>query len=240
MCTSTMFYACHAASIKNEDVWFIDSACSNHMTSQEENLIDVDRSITCKVKMGSGDLVQSTGKGTLVVETKKGRRYINEVLLVPGLDENLLSVGQMMEHGYYILFGGNKAVIFDDEKLENVLAKVIMKGNRCFPLALEALTPAAMKASVNEDSWTWHRRLGHLNFASMKKMKQEEIVYGLPVIADSRDVCEGCVKGKHHREKFDQGEAWRAKHPLELVHTDLCGPMQAESIGGNRYLFYLY
>jgi hypothetical protein len=116
-----------------------------------------------------------------------------------------------------------------------VLAKVIMKGNRCFPLALESLTPAAMKASVNEDSWTWHRRLGHLNFASMKKMKQEEIVYGLPVIADSRNVCEGCVKGKHHREKFDQGEAWRAKHPLELVHTDLCGPMQVESIGGNRY-----
>lgn len=55
------------------------------------------------------------------------------------------------------------------------------------------------------------------------------------MIADSRNVCEGCVKGKHHREKFDQGEAWRAKHPLELVHTDLCGPMQAESIGGNRY-----
>jgi hypothetical protein len=43
--------------------------------------------------MGSGDLVQATGKGTLVVETQHGKRYIQKVLLVPGLDENLLIVG---------------------------------------------------------------------------------------------------------------------------------------------------
>jgi hypothetical protein len=61
-------------------------------------------------------------------------------------------------------------VIFDDESLNNVIAIVTMEGNRCFPLSLESITPAARKASVTEDSWIWHRRLGHLNFASMKKM----------------------------------------------------------------------
>ncbi|XP_021834162.1 uncharacterized protein LOC110773958 [Prunus avium] len=98
----TMFYACHASSIaSSKSVWFVDSACSNHMTSQQSLLIYLDMSVTCKVKMGTGDLVQAVGKGTLVVETRKGRRYINEVLLVPGLNENLLSIGQMLEHGYY-------------------------------------------------------------------------------------------------------------------------------------------
>ena len=120
--------------------------------------------------MGSGDLVPATRKETLVVETKQWRRYIEEVLLVPGMDRNLLSVGQMMEHGYYILFGGNKAIIFDDARLENVLAKVIMKGNRCFPLSLESLIPATRRALVMESSRTWHNRLGHLNFDSMIKM----------------------------------------------------------------------
>ncbi|CAL9014241.1 unnamed protein product [Prunus brigantina] len=86
-----------------------------------------------------------------------------------------------------------------------------------------------------EDSWIWHRRLGHLNFVSMKKMQQMEMVTGLPVLTEMKDVCEGCVSGKHHREKFDKEGAWRASCPLELVHTDLCGPMQNESIGGNRY-----
>jgi hypothetical protein len=58
----------------------------------------------------------------------------------------------MMEHGYYILFRGNKAVIFDDESLNNVIAIVVMGGNQCFPFSLESMTPAARKASVIEDS----------------------------------------------------------------------------------------
>ena len=87
------------------------------------------------------------------METQHRKRYINKVLLVLGLDENLLSVGQMMEHGYYILFGGNKAVIFDDENLNNVVAVMIMGGNRCFPLSFKSMTPTTRKASVIEDSW---------------------------------------------------------------------------------------
>jgi hypothetical protein len=233
--TGTMFYACHSASLQDRKVWFVDSACSNHMTSQESELINIDRTVTCKVKMGSGDLMQATGKDTLVVETQHGKRYIKEVLLVPGLDENLLSVGQMMEHGYYILFGGNKAMIFEDESLNNVVAIVIMGGNRCFPLSLESMTPAARKASVIEDSWIWHRRLGHLNFASMKKMQQKEMVYEFPVLTEVEDVCAGCVSGKHHKENFDKEQTWRASYPLELIHIDLCGTMQNESVGGNRY-----
>ena len=146
-----MLYACHSVSLQDRSAWFVDSACSNHMTSQEFGLINIDRTVTCKVKMGSGDLVQATRKGTLVVE-QYGKRYINEVLLVSGLDENLLSVGQMMKHGYYILFRGNKAVILDDESLNNVIAIVVMGGNQCFPFSLESMTPAARKASVIEDS----------------------------------------------------------------------------------------
>ncbi|KAI5348276.1 hypothetical protein L3X38_001163 [Prunus dulcis] len=63
--TGTMFYACHASSIaSSKSVWFVDGACSNHMTSQESLLINLDKSVTCKVKMGTGDLVQAIGKGT--------------------------------------------------------------------------------------------------------------------------------------------------------------------------------
>ncbi|KAI5327800.1 hypothetical protein L3X38_027196 [Prunus dulcis] len=59
--TRTMFYACHASSIaSSKSVWFVDNACSNHMTSQESLLINLDRSVTCKVKIGTGDLVQAT------------------------------------------------------------------------------------------------------------------------------------------------------------------------------------
>ncbi|KAI5336317.1 hypothetical protein L3X38_015584 [Prunus dulcis] len=205
------------------------------MTSQESLLINLDKSVTCKVKMGTGDMVQPTGTGTLVVETRKGRRYINEVLFVPGLDENLFSIGKMMEQGYYILFGGNYALICDDSSLDNVVAKVAMAGNRCFPLSMKSICSMGMKAAVQEDPWIWHRRLGHLNFASMKKVQQTQMVLGLPDFSEKEGVCEGCVYGKSHREPFENEKPWRAKNPLELIHTDVCGPMQNESIGGNKY-----
>ncbi|XP_048442629.1 uncharacterized protein LOC125478491 [Pyrus x bretschneideri] len=57
---------------------YIDSGCSNHMTGKEDLLVDIDKSITAKVEMGTGQLVDVTRKGHLLVETKQGKRYIKE------------------------------------------------------------------------------------------------------------------------------------------------------------------
>ena len=86
-----------------------------------------------------------------------------------------------------------------------------------------------------ENSWTWHRKLGQQNFNSMNKMQQKEMITGLPTLTEMNDACEGFIIGKHQGEKFDKEGSWRASKPLELVHTDLCGPMQNQSIRGNRY-----
>ncbi|CAL2259464.1 unnamed protein product [Prunus armeniaca] len=61
------------------------------------------------------------------------------------------------------------------------------------------------------------------------------MVHGLPHLEKTSVVCEGCILGKQHRDSFPSKSTWRAKFPLELVHTDICGPMQIESISGNRY-----
>jgi len=195
-----MFYACHSAAVvKNNDVWYVDSACSNHMTSHESLLINVDTKVTAKVKIGTGELVQATGKGTLVIDTKSGPRYIKEVMLVPGLDENLLSVGQMVEHGYYFFFGNSMVEIFDDSAMEHLVAKVPMTGNRCFPLSLKYVNSVALRATIEELTWCWHRRFGHLNLQSLKLLQQKEMVYGLPEIGNANKVCQGCAIGKAHR-----------------------------------------
>ncbi|CAL2276373.1 unnamed protein product [Prunus armeniaca] len=41
--------------------------------------------------------------------------------------------------------------------------------------------------------------------------------------------------GKNHREAFPQESKWRAKEPLGLIHSNICGPMQTPSLGGTRY-----
>ena len=68
--------------------------------------------------MGNGAIVQSGGKGTIAIETNKGRRLINNVLYVPKLDKNLLSVSQMMKNGYSVHFKGNDCKIFNSSNKE--------------------------------------------------------------------------------------------------------------------------
>jgi len=61
------------------------------------------------------------------------------------------------------------------------------------------------------------------------------MVRGLPQLGKNKDVSKGCALGKPTRGKFPKNEAWRAKHPLQLVHTNICGPMQIESFSKSSY-----
>ena len=65
------------------------------------------------------------------------------------------------------------------------------------------------------------------------------MVVWLPSNEQMQDVCEGCIYGKHQRASFSCGKSWRAKKPLQLVHADICGPMQTSSLNNSKY-FLLY
>jgi len=60
------------------------------------------------------------------------------------------------------------------------------------------------------------------------------MVNGFPLIKKPDSLCEGCILGKQHREMFPVGNSIREKAPLEIFHSDLCGPIRTQSIGGNH------
>ncbi|KAL5765185.1 hypothetical protein ACOSQ2_017779 [Xanthoceras sorbifolium] len=62
------------------------------------------------------------------------------------------------------------------------------------------------------------------------------MVTGLPQITPSSEVCEECIVSKQHRNQFLQGKSWRAKKALELVHSDICGPINPSSNRSKRYI----
>jgi len=47
--------------------------------------------------------------------------------------------------------------------------------------------------------------------------------------------CESCVEGKGHRLPFQSSTVKRASHPLELVHSDVCGKIGTRALGGGEY-----
>ena len=74
------------------------------------------------------------------------------MLFVLGLDQSLLSVGQLVEHGYSVNFKDNSCIIYDKGREKTVVSQVRMTQHRSFPLTLKYAQNMALKASVLNES----------------------------------------------------------------------------------------
>jgi len=64
----------------------------------------------------------------------------------------------------------------------------------------------------------------------------KRLVNGISISkATELSFCEGCVEGKIHRKPFKPVGEIHSTARLQLVHSDVCGPMSTESIGGKKY-----
>ncbi|KAL0326872.1 UNVERIFIED_CONTAM: Retrovirus-related Pol polyprotein from transposon TNT 1-94 [Sesamum angustifolium] len=215
-----LFYTCNSVAETGEATWYIDSAATNHMTYNKGAFQTLDESFKTNVKLGDNHIVKVEGKGLVAINTKKGTRIINDVMYIPNLRTNLFSVGQMMEKGYALHFGGDSCTIYDNKDKTLKIAEVRMKEHRCFPIHLQYMDRTAMKAQEDQ-SWLWHRRLGHFNFQGLKILHQKKMMTDLPQIQAVEGACEACLQGKQHKKPFPSGTSWRAKAVLELIHNDV-------------------
>ena len=78
----------------------------------------------------------------------------------------------------------------------------------------------------------WHYRLGLIGVKRMKKLHADGLVESLDY--ESFDTCEPCLMGKMTKIPFS-GTMERANDLLEIIDTDVCGPMSVEACGGYRY-----
>ena len=76
----------------SDDTWFLDSGCSNHMTSLRFLFKELDESYKIKVRMGDDKQMQVEGKGIVAISSGGNVKLLHNVLFVPKLTQNLLSV----------------------------------------------------------------------------------------------------------------------------------------------------
>ena len=82
----------------------------------------------------------------------------------------------------------------------------------------------------------WHQRYGHLCITNLKKLKEDNLVCDFEMDKNSSlEFCKRCIFGKQHRDKFPKDGGTRATHILELVHSDVNGPMKTPKHGGAKY-----
>ena len=90
------------------------------------------------------------------------------------------------------------------------------------------------------DSWLWHRRLGHASMKTLSKLVKNDLIVGLPKLCFDKDkICDACQFGKQVRNSFKSKNSVSTSRSLELLHIDLFGPMDVLSIGGKSYGFFV-
>ncbi|TXG52111.1 hypothetical protein EZV62_021280 [Acer yangbiense] len=218
--SETLLLACNMAEDGAKNKWFLDSGCSNHMCGEKEMFTQLDESFTSSVNFGNDTTVPVMGKGKISITLKDGsQNAISDVLFVPNLHKNLLSVGQLLEKGYDIRIHEGICTINSAQK--GLIAKVKMSQNRLFPLLINSDSLPCFSSVMCDENWLWHMRFGHVNFGSLKQLASRKMVSGLPSINPPDRVCETCVLGKKHRDPFPIGKAWRASALLEAFSERL-------------------
>ncbi|XP_047270532.1 uncharacterized protein LOC124899623 [Capsicum annuum] len=141
---------CNIAS-QDHDVWLVDSGCTHHMTANLNNFERLDKNYFFKVRVGNGRLLDAKGKGAVVVQILSGIKLIFDVLFVPEISQSFLSVGQLLENKYALLFKDKACEIMDPTGIKLLTVKML---NRSLPLDRKH-TEIGAYVGIKDDSYVW-------------------------------------------------------------------------------------
>jgi len=162
---------------------------------------------------------------------KHGLLRLDNVLLVKGLTTNLISISQLCDQGLEVNFSKPECQV-SDKKGEVQMRGTRSKDNCYLWVSQEEAHLSTCLVSKEEEVKLWHQKLRHLHLKGMKKAISSKAIRGLPdlkIVEDS--ICGECQIGKQTRMSHPRLEHQVTSKFLELLHMDLMGPMQVESVG---------
>ena len=159
-----------------------------------------------EMKKGGKVIFGNNAKGKIVGISRVGKKdstYIENILLVNGLKQNLLSVNQLYDKGNRVTFELKKCFVTHMAK-----NKVIFKRERVnnfYTIDLSSLTNQDVKCfvAIKNDSMMWHRKLGHTSMELIGDLSKGDHVIGLPKVKFQNDkICGACQMGKQVKSPF--------------------------------------
>lgn len=153
-------------------------------------------------------------------------------LVVPGLAENLLSIGQLADHGVTSVFGKDKVKFYQTPVA--IDGKKIGEGLRVNQKYLVRPLSASPTSTSPASLLKWHMRLSHLGEASIRRLEKQGIIQVTDWDRKGIECCQACKNGRLVRRRFGSREKYRVSRPLEIVHSDVC-QLSSPSHKGFRY-----
>lgn len=141
-------------------------------------------------------------------------------LVVPGLAENLLSIGHLADNGVTSVFGKNKVEFF---KSPVVVSGGKLGEGQCINRKYLGRPLTALSVSTSPASLlTWHSRLSHIGEASIRRLYQQGVIKDTNWERHGMEGCQACRRGRMIRRRFGSRDKYRATRLLKVVHTDVC------------------
>jgi hypothetical protein len=172
------------------------------------------------------------GESTYKIDSGTPMR-MKDVLYVPSLTKNLLSISSLDKKGFRVAFiDGEVLMLSKGKTIEDAIVIRIEEGGL---YKLKGHSDVALIHSTESPCELWHKRLVDINYKALTYVSK--IVTGLSELkVDHEGVWKGCAQGKNIKNPFPKSDG-KAEGILELVHSDVCGPMPSTSLSG--YVYYV-
>ncbi|PNX93517.1 retrovirus-related Pol polyprotein from transposon TNT 1-94 [Trifolium pratense] len=206
--------------------WIIDTGASHHMTGQLECLTNIRNIFECSIGLPNGEETVATKEGNVVLNE---RLQLKNVLYVPSLQCNLISVSQLLKNSNYVVQFTDKFCLVQDPTLRTPIGAGEQREGLYYLRGM--VKAAAMKTNKEVSFDLLHQRLGH---ASLKVLQMLPNVRPSSKNNSCTQTCEICLRAKQSRDNFPVSEN-KAATPFHLIHCDLWGPYRNATFCGAKY-----
>jgi transposase InsO family protein len=150
------------------------------------------------------------------------------------MKRNRVSVSSLEDKGYKVTFSKGKVLAWHKNSHINSSRVIGVQENNLYRLTVRPVQ-ALLHDTINL-SELWHRRLAHIHYRALPTLGK--MVTSLPKTHVQHDgVCRSCSLGKNVKGSFLSSDNI-SKGILDLIHSDVCGPMTVSSL--NEYLYYVF
>ncbi|XP_050916184.1 uncharacterized protein LOC127131298 [Lathyrus oleraceus] len=152
--------------VQGSDEWYLGSGCSTHMTGRKDWFVKINQVTRSRVRFADKTTLAADGVGDVLIMRKDGgNSLIKDVLYIPGIKCNLLSISQLLERNYTIRMKNKVLRVLDQNSI--LILKAHMAANRTFKIELKVVEHRCLATAASHEEWLWHYRLGHLNFRDL-------------------------------------------------------------------------
>lgn len=228
-----------SANVKKKGI-MVDAGATSHIVNDIAKFKSFDNTFqpdTHSIELADGTKCSGMAqrRGTVLIylldnDGRQQRAQLHEALYIPTYPHDIFSVARATNGGATVTFKkGDSHMI---TKSGNNRFDLHESGNLFY---LPTVQKNVDKCNVCHDMQTWHDILGHCNYEDVQKLLG--VVKGMEIRGSAvrpAQLCEICTKGKFTQTRNREPDR-KATETLQLVHTDLAGPMRTPSLEGHKY-----